>query len=68
MKPGAEKDIQMPTKNPLDWTVDGIPVVSVHKTEVFVTDAEKTVSAVLLIDRAGHHHYLWDPAETDDES
>ena len=63
-KPGMEKDIDMPTANPLDWKVDGVPVRSVSKTRVFVTDAEKEVDAVVLVTTDGHNHYLWNP---DDE-
>lgn len=64
IKPGADKHIDIPTANPLDWSVDGVPVKSVHKTRVFVTDADREVDAVVLVTTDGHNHYLWNPEDT----
>ena len=64
MKNGADKEVTMPSRDPLTWAVDGVPVVRVHKTRITITETEKTVDAVVLVDRNGHNHYLWNP---DDE-
>ena len=64
MKPGAEKDIDMPTANPLTWSVDGVRVRKCFKTRCYVADADREVDAVVLVTTDGHNHYLWNPEET----
>ena len=64
MKLGADKDITMPSRDPLTWSVDGVKVARVYKTEVVVAETETKVPAVVLVDVNGHNHYLWNP---DDE-
>ena len=64
MKLGADKDVTVPSRDPLTWKVDGVPVVRFYKTEIMVAESESKVPAVVLVDADGHNHYLWNP---DDE-
>ena len=63
MKLGADKDISMPSRNPLTWAVDGVPVRNVYKTRVTITETETQVDAVVLVTADGHNHYLWNPED-----
>lgn len=60
MKPGAEKDIDIPERDPLTWKVDGVPVGCWYKSRVMVMETEREVDAVVLVTVDGHNHYLWD--------